>query len=142
MSSTHRQSPSNSHDIRRRVMQKNHYLVNLNTNERMVVFPPKAPGVGEDWVNAMNENGEYIRVFKIVNNNGIGVFSLKCSLVLLGKPGDMPTVIDKNGSVWQLQDIPNIRAPKARRILAANISAAMASVSTHKTGDTGIFSKV
>ena len=99
--------------IKRRVMQKNHYLVNLRTNERMIVFPPKGPGLNEDWDNCMNANGEYIRVFKIVNTNGIKVFHPKKSLVLYNLPGHMPQMTDKHNDVWQVQEIPGVHSPKA-----------------------------
>jgi hypothetical protein len=118
-------------------MPKDHYLVNLKTNERMIVHPPKAPGVGEDWIHPMTKDGDYIRIFKIINNNGIGVFLPKCSLMLLHKPGQMPTITDKNGNVWQVQEIPGIRAPKSRKVTQS-----VATASVTSSHETGMFSKI
>jgi len=150
MSLNDRNPSSNIHPLlhakRQRVMQKEYYLVNLRTGERLIVKAPRGPGINEDWQNPMNEKGEYIRIFRIINFNNIKVFT-RPAIAMFHMPGTLPRTTDSvNGDIWAVQEIPGIRAPKPRTkislIPAEQVSFATATrseSSVKKTGDTGIF---
>jgi hypothetical protein len=72
------------------------------------------PGLNMDSQNPKDEQGRYIRVFSIVNSNGVKPFEGKRQVILNHLPGEHAHVVIK-GVKWSLVPIPGISATKNRK---------------------------
>jgi hypothetical protein len=84
-----------------KIRQKNYHLVNETTGERVTVFPPVWPGLTGDQADAKkkNEAGEWIRLFKVVDSNGVKHFDGMSTVVLTHAPKAAPYVMI-DGQRW------------------------------------------
>lgn len=95
-----------------KIMQKNYHLVNQKTGEKVVVHPPRLPGLKQDFVDPKNEKGEWIRVFNIVEGAG-RQFRRGKDIVLYHAPGETPYCMIGNEK-WEIEPIEGVHAVKKR----------------------------
>lgn len=95
-----------------KIMQKNYHLVNQKTGEKVVVHPPRLPGLKQDFVDPKNEKGEWIRVFSIVEGAG-RQFRRGKDVVLYHAPGETPYCMIGNEK-WEIEPIEGVHAIKKR----------------------------
>jgi hypothetical protein len=80
-----------------KILQRKYSLVNVLTREKLTVFPPRVPGINKDFNNPKDSDGQWIRVFKVVEGPRTGE-----EIVLRHLPGEAPScVID--GIPWVLE---------------------------------------
>lgn len=95
-----------------KIMQKNYHLVSQKTGEKVVVHPPRLPGLKKDFVDPKNEKGEWIRVFDIVEGSG-KQFRRGKEIVLYHAPGETPYCMIGNEK-WEIEPIEGVHAIKKR----------------------------
>jgi len=103
-----------------KIMMKNYHLVNKKSGDKMVVYPPRQPGLNQDRKKPKRSDGRWIRVFRIVDANGVdtSVFPRpdgveEDQVALYHLPGN-PASVEVNGETWAIQPIPGVVAPKPR----------------------------
>jgi len=95
-----------------KVMQKNYHLVNQKTGDKVVVHPPRLPGLNKDFMNPKTEHDDWIRVFTVIEGSGKN-FRKGKEIVLFHAPGEAPHCRIDN-ELWIIQVIPGVTAVKKR----------------------------
>lgn len=103
----------------KKLMQKNYNLVNVKTGEKIVVHPPGLPGVNADGKNPKNAAKRWIRMFTIVDANGVAAFAGQSTIELTHAPKELPSV-EINGETWNVVSMEKTEtAPAAVAATAA-----------------------
>lgn len=95
-----------------KIRSKNYHLVSADGSEMLTVFPPAKPGMGKDGKDPKGADGKWIRVFSIVDVNGVSAFAGQTEVVLTHDPRQAPSA-EVNGVRWTVQPIP--KAAKAAK---------------------------
>lgn len=106
----------------KKLMQKPYNLINATTGEKITVHPPLLPGAAADGKNP-KKDGKWLRLFNIVDANGVAAFAGQTTVLLSHEPKNYPST-EINGETWTLAAIPKETAPAAAPQVAAASSAA------------------